>query len=219
MKNLGNNIFSHFQGKSFGVSLGSYYDPCKNRWEIVSKSATGTVLLEATNCDDSDIDCSIDLGSDLPSLTTMPPTFLTTTTQNPNTGTTSFIIEYVNFYLSSEGPGGTGFVYESRISFDPATSSAYHQYADDRGLSFLMFEAEFVESLGGNNVWKTLFGPIYPNRLSQKAYYTTSIDNTGRIPLNANQQFEVGRPYIVNVKDVFNNTASKLFNQQFDQRP
>jgi hypothetical protein len=180
------------------VSLGSYYDPCKNRWEIVSKSATGTVLLEATNCDDSDIDCVIELGSDLPSLTTMPPTTSPPpTTQNPNAGTTGFSIEYVSFHQISSG----GFVYESRITFDQNTANAYQQYASDNGLTFLMFQAEFLELLNQSNKWLAILGPIYPDQLSQLAYYSSA----GGHPVG------FGRQYVVTVKDVFNNTEFKDF--------
>tara|TARA_B100002019_G_C21255093_1_gene593379 strand:+ start:1105 stop:1716 length:612 start_codon:yes stop_codon:yes gene_type:complete len=193
MKNLGNNIFSDFQHKSFGVSLGPYYVPCKNRWEIVSKSAVGNVLLEATNCDESAIDCVIQPGSDLPSLTTMPPTTSPPpTTQNPNTGTTGFTIEYVNFYEATP----LNFVYESRITFDQNTANAYQQYANDNGISFLMFEATF-QAVNSDTEWTASLGPIYPNQLSQLAYYSTT--SGGQPPV------KIGEQYAVIVKDVFNN--------------
>ena len=180
------------------MSLDSYYDPCKNRWEIVSKSATGTILLEATNCDDSDIDCVIELGSDLPSLTTMPPTTSPPpTTQNPNTGTTGFSIEYVVFYEATP----LIFVYESRITFDQNTANAYQQYASDNGLTYLMFEAEFVELLDQSNKWSATLGPIYPDQLSQLAYYSS----IGGHPV------ALGRQYVVVIKDVFDNMAIKDF--------
>ncbi len=197
MKNLGNNIFSHFQGKSFGVSLGSYYDPCKNRWEIVSKSAVGNVLLEATNCDESDIDCVIEAGSDLPSLTTIPPTTSPPpTTQSPSN--IGFTIEYINFYKATPN----NFVYESRITFDQNTANAYQQYASDNGLTFLMFEAQFFDSSNPSNTWLATLGPIYPDKLSQLAYYSST---GGQPPVQQN------RFYIALVNDVFDNVASKQF--------
>ena len=200
MKNLGNNIFSDFQHKSFGVSLGEYYNPCKNRWEIVSKSAVGNVLLEATNCDESAIDCVIQPGSDLPSLTTMPPTTSPPpTTQNPNTGTTGFTIEYVLFYEGTP----SNLVYESRITFDQNTANAYQQYASDNGLTYLMFEAEFVELLDQSNKWSATLGPIYPDQLSQLAYYSGF--SIGGHPV------VIGRQYVVTIKDVFDNMAIKDF--------
>lgn len=195
MKNLGNNIFSDFQHKSFGVSLSEYYNPCKNRWEIVSKSAVGNVLLEATNCDESDIDCLIEAGSDLPSLTTIPPTTSPPpTTQSPSN--IGFTIEYVNFY---ETPNNL--VYESLITFDQNTANAYQQYASDNGLTYLMFEVEFLELLDQSNKWSATLGPIYPDQLSQLAYYSS----TGGHPVAPERQ------YIVTIKDVFDNIAVKGF--------
>ena len=197
MKNLGNNIFSDFQHKSFGVSLGEYYNPCKNRWEIVSKSAVGNVLLEATNCDESDIDCLIEAGSDLPSLTTIPPTTSPpTTTQSPSN--IGFTIEYVSFYETANN-----FVYESRITFDQNTANAYQQYASDNGLTYLMFEVEFLELLDQSNKWSATLGPIYPDQLSQLAYYSGF--SIGGHPV------VIGRQYVVTIKDVFDNMAIKDF--------
>lgn len=155
MKNLGNKIFGDLTNNSFGINIEEFY--CPKRWEVVVQDGVGSPILQATNCNDEALDCSITSPS-----TTMPPSITTTTL--PPSDSASFDITPPYFYEKSPG----NYYFETFLTL--YNQSKYISYANDHGVSFLMFEAKFFNS-DNQLVFNSILGPVDPNKSGQVSYF------------------------------------------------